>query len=152
MKITHYRGYALDPFQSEAIEYVEQNYSVLVSAPTGTGQNPCGGLLDRRDGPTRSMVVYTAPIKALSNQKFKEFKRLLGEEQVGILTGDVVINQEAPVLIMTTEIFRNLLHQDPERLADVAYCISTKFITSTIRIGAASGKKASFSCRPTCGF
>ena len=68
-------------------------------------------------------MVYTAPIKALSNQKFKEFKRLLGEDQVGILTGDVVINQDAPVMIMTTEIFRNLLHLDPGRLAHVAYVI-----------------------------
>src|SRR5690606_28327501 len=68
-------------------------------------------------------VVYTAPLKALSNQKVKEFKALLGEEQVGILTGDVVLRPDAPVMIMTTEIFRNLLHLEPHRVADVGYCI-----------------------------
>lgn len=123
MKITHYRGYALDPFQSEAIEYVEQNYSVLVSAPTGTGKTLVADYLIETMARQGKKVVYTAPIKALSNQKFKEFKKLLGDDKVGILTGDVVVNQDAPILIMTTEIFRNLLHQDPERLSDVAYCI-----------------------------
>ena len=68
-------------------------------------------------------AIYTAPIKALSNQKFKEFKAHIGESAVGILTGDVVINPDAPVLIMTTEIFRNLLQQSPERVADVRYVI-----------------------------
>lgn len=123
MEITEYRGYALDPFQSEAIEYVRQNYSVLVSAPTGTGKTLVADYLIEEMARRGRKVVYTAPIKALSNQKFKEFKRLLGDDNVGILTGDVVINQEAPVLIMTTEIFRNLLHQDPARVEDVAYCI-----------------------------
>ncbi|HHY09361.1 MAG TPA: DEAD/DEAH box helicase, partial [Firmicutes bacterium] len=68
-------------------------------------------------------VVYTAPIKALSNQKFKEFKAHVGEEAVGILTGDVVINPDAPILIMTTEIFRNMLQESPERVSDVRYVI-----------------------------
>src|SRR5690625_5036353 len=123
MDITEYRGYALDPVQSEAIEYVRQNYSVLVSAPTGTCKTLVADYLIEEMARRGRIVVYTAPIKALSNQKFKEFKRLLGDDNVGILTGDVVINQEAPVLIMTTEIFRNLLHQDPARLEDVAYCV-----------------------------
>ncbi len=121
--ITHYRGYALDEFQSQAIAYVEQNYSVLVSAPTGTGKTLVADYLIEEMARRGRKVVYTAPIKALSNQKFKEFKRLLGDERVGILTGDVVINPDASVLIMTTEIFRNLLHQDPARVDDVAYCI-----------------------------
>lgn len=102
---------------------MRQNYSVLVSAPTGTGKTLVADYLIEEMARRGQRVVYTAPIKALSNQKFKEFKRLLGEDQVGILTGDIVVNQDAPVLIMTTEIFRNLLHQDPERLASVAYCI-----------------------------
>src|SRR5690606_28186943 len=72
---------------------------------------------------SRKQIVYMAPIKALSNQKFKEFKALLGEEHVGILTGDVVRNPQGTVLIMTTEIFRNLLHSDRERLADTAHVI-----------------------------
>jgi len=113
----------LDPFQQEAIGWIQQNYSVLVSAPTGTGKTLVADYLIEEMARQGRRVVYTAPIKALSNQKFKEFKRLLGADHVGILTGDVVINPEAPVLIMTTEIFRNLLHQDPARLAEVAYCI-----------------------------
>lgn len=120
---TTYRGYVLDEFQKQAIELVQQNHSVLVSAPTGTGKTLVADFLIEEMARLGRRVVYTAPIKALSNQKFKEFKRLLGDDRVGILTGDIVINQDAPVLIMTTEIFRNLLHQDPERVADVAYCI-----------------------------
>lgn len=123
VEMTTYRGYKLDEFQREAIELLQQNASVLVSAPTGTGKTLVADYLIEEMARRGRRVVYTAPIKALSNQKFKEFKRLLGDEHVGILTGDVVINPEASVLIMTTEIFRNLLHQDPERLADVAYCV-----------------------------
>jgi len=118
-----YRGFKLDPFQLEAIEHIEARFSVLVSAPTGVGKTLIADYLIEKTYREGKQVVYTAPIKALSNQKFKEFKRLLGQDQVGILTGDVVINQDAPVMIMTTEIFRNLLHLDPARLANVAYVI-----------------------------
>lgn len=108
-----YRGFVLDPFQQEAIEYVDGNHSVLVAAPTGVGKTLIADYLIEKTYGESGRVVYTAPIKALSNQKFKEFKGLLGEEAVGILTGDVVVNPEAPILIMTTEIFRNLLQQSP---------------------------------------
>lgn len=118
-----YRGYILDPFQTKAIEAIEEGASVLVSAPTGTGKTLVADYVIERSFRAGEQVIYTAPIKALSNQKFKEFKRLLGEENVGILTGDVVINPDAAVLIMTTEIFRNLLHQSPGRLAGVTYTI-----------------------------
>ncbi|MGI6036277.1 MAG: DEAD/DEAH box helicase [Limnochordia bacterium] len=118
-----YRGFKLDPFQLEAIEHIEAGHSVLVSAPTGVGKTLIADYLIEKTYREGKGVVYTAPIKALSNQKFKEFKRLLGPDQVGILTGDIVINQDAPVMIMTTEIFRNLLHLDPARLAHVAYVI-----------------------------
>ncbi|MGI6038065.1 MAG: DEAD/DEAH box helicase [Limnochordia bacterium] len=118
-----YRGFTLDPFQLEAIEYIEQGYSVLVSAPTGVGKTLIADYVIEKNYREGKQVIYTAPIKALSNQKFKEFKRLLGPEAVGILTGDLVINQDAPILIMTTEIFRNLLHADLHRVADVAYVI-----------------------------
>lgn len=118
-----YRGFVLDPFQQEAVEYIDQNYSVLVAAPTGVGKTLIADYLIEKIYKENGRVVYTAPIKALSNQKFKEFKAIMGEDAVGILTGDVVINSEAPVLIMTTEIFRNLLQQSPERVADVRYVI-----------------------------
>lgn len=121
--IATYRGLTLDRFQREAIRAIEAGESVLVSAPTGTGKTLVADYIIEKTFREGRRVIYTAPIKALSNQKFKEFKRLLGDEHVGILTGDVVVQPEAPVLIMTTEIFRNLLHTDRERVADVAYVI-----------------------------
>lgn len=113
----------LDEFQIEAIQGIQAGDSVLVSAPTGTGKTLVADFLIEKTFHANKRSIYTAPIKALSNQKFKEFKRHLGEENVGILTGDVVIQPDAPVLIMTTEIFRNLLHTDRDRLSDVAYVI-----------------------------
>lgn len=95
---TTYRGLTLDPFQIEAIRLIEAGESVLVSAPTGTGKTLVADYLIDKTFHAGRRVVYTAPIKALSNQKFKEFKRLLGEEHVGILTGDVVVRPEAPIV------------------------------------------------------
>ncbi|MCP5107762.1 MAG: DEAD/DEAH box helicase, partial [bacterium] len=96
----------LDKFQEEAIAAVEANQSVLVSAPTGTGKTLIAEFLIKRSLMQERGVIYTAPIKALSNQKFREFERLF-PGKVGIITGDVNINPRAPLLIMTTEIFRN---------------------------------------------
>lgn len=118
-----YRGLVLDPFQREAISMILQGHSLLVSAPTGVGKTLVADYLIETMYQEHRRVIYTAPIKALSNQKYKQFKELMGEEAVGILTGDVVINPDAPVLVMTTEIFRNLLHLSPARVADVAYVI-----------------------------
>ncbi|NMB02308.1 MAG: DEAD/DEAH box helicase [Firmicutes bacterium] len=118
-----YRGFTLDPFQETAVNYIDQNHSVLVAAPTGVGKTLIADYIIEKIFREGGRVVYTAPIKALSNQKFREFKALVGEEAMGILTGDVVINPEAPILIMTTEIFRNMLQEDPERVADVRYVI-----------------------------
>lgn len=118
-----YRGYTLDRFQLEAIGHVEQNCSLLVSAPTGTGKTLIADYVIERCARRGERAIYTAPIKALSNQKYKEFKRLLGEENVGILTGDMVVNADAPIVIMTTEIFRNILHQSPSKLDGVTYTI-----------------------------
>src|SRR5690554_3948095 len=118
-----YHGYVLDPFQQEAVDYIDANKSVLVAAPTGVGKTLIADYIIEKIYREGGRVVYTAPIKALSNQKFREFKGVVGEEAVGILTGDVVINPDAPILIMTTEIFRNMLHEDPERVRNVRYVI-----------------------------
>lgn len=96
----------LDRFQEEAIAAVEADQSVLVSAPTGTGKTLIAEYLIKKSISENRGVIYTAPIKALSNQKFREFE-LLFPGKVGIITGDVNINPRAPLLIMTTEIFRN---------------------------------------------
>lgn len=118
-----FREYILDDFQIEAIKHLLAGSSVLVSAPTGVGKTLIADYLIEDAIKHGRRVAYTAPIKALSNQKYKEFKRLYGEEKVGIITGDVVINSEAEVTIMTTEIFRNMLQQDRERLADLSHVV-----------------------------
>lgn len=118
-----YREYRLDDFQRQAIAEILKGNSVLVSAPTGVGKTLIADYLIDQASRKGDRVIYTAPIKALSNQKFKEFKNLYGPERVGIVTGDVVINAEADICLMTTEIFRNILHQDRERLAGVSHII-----------------------------
>src|SRR3984893_2951832 len=101
--------YPLDDFQIEAIQALAKGHSVLVAAPTGTGKTVIGefGIFMARKYNTRA--IYTTPIKALSNQKFGDFRARWGEDEVGLLTGDVVVNRDAPVLVMTTEVLRNAL-------------------------------------------
>ncbi len=118
-----YRGLTLDAFQQEAIEALEEGSSVVVVAPTGTGKTLVADYLVEKAIKEKRRIIYTAPIKALSNQKFKDFKALFGEELIGIMTGDVVINPDAPVLIMTTEIFRNQVITEDPGLAHVSYII-----------------------------
>lgn len=97
-----------DRFQKEAIGHIEQDHSVIVSAPTGSGKTVIAEYVIKDCLARGRGVIYTAPIKALSNQKYRDFKESFGDK-IGILTGDVSINSTAPVLIMTTEIFRNKL-------------------------------------------
>lgn len=109
-----FHGLKLDRFQIEAIDHVDAGASVIVSAATGTGKTLIADYVIDRAFKQGKKVFYTAPIKALSNQKFADFSRAYGKENVGILTGDVVFNAKAPLLIMTTEIYRNmLLAEDP---------------------------------------
>jgi superfamily II RNA helicase len=104
--------FKLDPFQEEAINYSRQNHSVIVSAPTGAGKTLIAEHIIEDCIKNGSGVIYTAPIKALSNQKFRDFSRKY-PQATGILTGDVSINRNAPILIMTTEIFRNAIMVNP---------------------------------------
>jgi superfamily II RNA helicase len=118
-----YKGYVLDDFQRQALAFIEQGRSVIVSAPTGVGKTLIADYLIEKAVAEGKRVIYTAPIKALSNQKYRQFKASLGEEQVGIITGDIVVNSNAPVLMMTTEIYRNMALTDPARAADIHYLI-----------------------------
>ena len=119
----HYRGFELDPFQIRAVAAIQAGKSVLVSAPTGTGKTLVADYLVERAAKAGQRVVYTAPIKALSNQKFDEYCALCGPEHVGLLTGDVAIRPEAPLCIMTTEVLRNQLITADVRLTDLAWVV-----------------------------
>jgi superfamily II RNA helicase len=107
------KEFKLDRFQEEAISYARKGNSVIVSAPTGAGKTLIAEYIIEDCIKKKKGVIYTAPIKALSNQKFRDFRKKYGEH-TGILTGDVSINRNAPVLIMTTEIFRNAILVDPD--------------------------------------
>lgn len=117
-----YKQYTLDRFQEEAIHSIEQNNSVIVAAPTGAGKTLIAEYAIEKYIKAGERIIYTAPIKALSNQKYRDFSRDYGDK-VGLITGDVVINPEAPTLIMTTEIFRNTIFDDVDRLGDIRYVI-----------------------------
>jgi ATP-dependent RNA helicase HelY len=108
-EIVEYRGLKLDRFQREAIEALQRGDSVLVAAPTGTGKTVVADWIVDDAMSRGCSVIYTAPIKALSNQKFRDYCSLFGEENVGLVTGDLVIRREAPCKVMTTEILRNML-------------------------------------------
>ena len=117
-----YKGLELDRFQEEAIAAINRDTSVIVTAPTGAGKTVIAEYAVEKCLQTNSRVIYTAPIKALSNQKYRDFHAEYGDK-IGIVTGDVVLNPYAQVLLMTTEIFRNTIFDDIERLQDVSYVI-----------------------------
>lgn len=118
-----YKNFTLDKFQVKAIKAINNNHSVVVSAPTGSGKTLIADYIINRDVKQGIRVIYTAPIKALSNQKYKEFSKEYGKDKVGLMTGDIVINPGAKVLIMTTEIYRNMTLSDDELLKDLSYVI-----------------------------
>jgi len=105
--------FELDQFQQEAIAALNAGKSVVVCAPTGSGKTLIGEYSIYRALAQGGRVFYTTPLKALSNQKLRDFRKKFGEENVGLLTGDNSINRDAPVLVMTTEIFRNMLYGTP---------------------------------------
>jgi superfamily II RNA helicase len=115
-------GMVYDEFQRKAIEHIESGHSVIVSAPTGAGKTVIAEYVICDCLARDTKVIYTAPIKALSNQKFRDFQETFAGK-IGILTGDVSINPHAPVLIMTTEIFRNKLLEGAGGLEEYSWII-----------------------------
>eukprot|EP01053_Blabericola_migrator_P002032 Blabericola_migrator_1__2031@NODE_1554_length_4294_cov_81_630471_g1019_i0_p1_GENE_NODE_1554_length_4294_cov_81_630471_g1019_i0NODE_1554_length_4294_cov_81_630471_g1019_i0_p1_ORF_typecomplete_len1035_score206_49rRNA_procarch/PF13234_6/7_2e33DEAD/PF00270_29/7_4e26DEAD/PF00270_29/4_7e03DSHCT/PF08148_12/2_6e15Helicase_C/PF00271_31/7_6e12ResIII/PF04851_15/8_8e11ResIII/PF04851_15/7_7e02Flavi_DEAD/PF07652_14/1_6e10Flavi_DEAD/PF07652_14/6_6e03AAA_16/PF13191_6/0_015DUF3638/PF12340_8/0_022AAA_19/PF13245_6 len=114
-------SYKLDPFQDAAIQCLELGESVLVAAHTSAGKTTVAEYaiaMALRDG---SRVVYTSPIKALSNQKYRDLAEQFGD--VGLMTGDVTLNPEASVIIMTTEILRSILYRGSELVREVRWVV-----------------------------
>ncbi|WP_287155700.1 DEAD/DEAH box helicase [Candidatus Solincola tengchongensis] len=115
--------FPLDDFQLQAIESLARDRSVLVVAPTGSGKTVVAEfavwLAERQGGRT----FYTTPLKALSNQKFRDFGDIYGPDAVGLLTGDNSINPQAPVVIMTTEVLRNMIYERSPDLYDLRYVV-----------------------------
>jgi ATP-dependent RNA helicase HelY len=104
-------AFPLDAFQRDAIEALDLGQSVLVAAPTGAGKTVVAEYaIERAIGAGRK-CFYTTPLKALSNQKFGDFVAVYGPDMVGLLTGDNTINGEAPIVVMTTEVLRNMLYE-----------------------------------------
>jgi superfamily II RNA helicase len=101
--------FPLDPFQIQAAEHLAAGHSVLVAAPTGTGKTIVAEFAIWQARQAGQRAIYTAPIKALSNQKFRDLRLRHGAREVGLLTGDIVENPAAPIVVMTTEIYRNML-------------------------------------------
>ncbi len=115
-------NFIYDSFQENAIKALEGNSSVLVAAPTGAGKTVIADHVIDIALSTGKQVIYTAPIKALSNQKYREFSQKY-DGLVGIITGDVSINPDAPIRIMTTEIYRNSLLDEPDSFENVSWVI-----------------------------
>jgi superfamily II RNA helicase len=101
--------FALDDFQHEAFHALDSGHSVLVSAPTGSGKTLVAAYAVHRALAAQGKAFYTTPLKALSNQKYAELVGSYGEKHVGLLTGDTTLRPRAPVVVMTTEVLRNML-------------------------------------------
>src|SRR5829696_6526545 len=116
-------GFSLDPFQVEACEALEEGSGVLVCAPTGAGKTVVGEFAVHKALAEGRKAFYTTPIKALSNQKYADLVARYGEKQVGLLTGDNAVNGDAPVVVMTTEVLRNMLYAESPAIEGLGYVV-----------------------------
>ncbi|WP_336085514.1 DEAD/DEAH box helicase [Nocardia sp. SSK8] len=116
-------SFELDPFQRTACAALEDGHSVLVCAPTGAGKTIVGEFAVHMALATGGKCFYTTPIKALSNQKFADLTARHGRDTVGLLTGDQSINPDAPVVVMTTEVLRNMLYASSDALHGLSYVV-----------------------------
>jgi len=115
--------FELDPFQIEACHALENGKGVLVAAPTGAGKTIVGEFAVDLVINSGGKCFYTTPIKALSNQKFSELSEKYGESKVGLLTGDTSINSEAQIVVMTTEVLRNMIYSNSTTINDLKYVV-----------------------------
>ncbi len=115
--------FPLDDFQLQACEAVEAGKGVLVAAPTGAGKTIVGEFAVHLALATGRKAFYTTPIKALSNQKYHDLVRVHGAQNVGLLTGDSSVNGEAPVVVMTTEVLRNMMYAGSSTLTGLGFVV-----------------------------
>ena len=128
VELSHLYPFKLDDFQLEAITHLDESKSVVVCAPTGSGKTAIAEFAVELALRSNQRCYYTTPLKALSNQKLYDLRKKYGEDKVGLLTGDISINRDAPIVVMTTEVFRNMLYGtlfgDVKRnLKDVAFVV-----------------------------
>lgn len=117
------RGLVADDFQARAFDAVDAGSSVLVAAPTGSGKTLVADYAIERALALGRTAVYTTPIKALSNQKLRDLVALHGRQNVGLITGDRSVRPASPVVVMTTEVLRSLLHDESRLLADLGVVV-----------------------------
>ncbi|MFJ2113467.1 DEAD/DEAH box helicase, partial [Streptomyces sp. NPDC087850] len=115
--------FGLDPFQIEACQALEAGKGVLVAAPTGSGKTIVGEFAVHLALAEGRKCFYTTPIKALSNQKYTDLAKRYGADKVGLLTGDNSVNSDAPVVVMTTEVLRNMLYASSPSLLGLGYVV-----------------------------
>ncbi|MBK8098511.1 MAG: DEAD/DEAH box helicase [Planctomycetes bacterium] len=116
-----FKGFTLNAFQVAAANAIEAGKNVLLAAPTGAGKTLVAEYAIEQAVRQGRRAIYTSPVKALSNQKFRDFKA--SGLEVGLMTGDLTMHPDAPLVIMTTEIFRNAVFEDPERFHDTDFAI-----------------------------
>lgn len=114
-----------DAFQIEAMAIISRGDSVVVCSPTGSGKTLVAEYAAFKAVEEGRKIFYTTPLKALSNQKFHDFQEQYGEDKVGLLTGDIAINRDAQIVVMTTEVFRNMLYgiQEDSKLLNQVSCV-----------------------------
>ena len=115
--------FQLDPFQVQACEALERGHGVLVCAPTGAGKTVVGEFAVHLALAAGRKCFYTTPIKALSNQKHNDLVRRYGAQNIGLLTGDQSVNGDAPVVVMTTEVLRNMLYAGSDALQGLSHVV-----------------------------
>jgi ATP-dependent RNA helicase HelY len=115
--------FALDPFQEQACHALAKGKGVLVAAPTGAGKTIVGEFAIHLGLEKNQKVFYTTPIKALSNQKFAELVARYGPERVGLLTGDTNTNSDAQIVVMTTEVLRNMIYANSDSLIELGFVV-----------------------------
>src|SRR5205807_5947639 len=116
-------GFELDTFQERALDALDAGRSVLVAAPTGSGKTLVAEYAAAKALASGEKAFYTTPLKALSNQKYGDLMRRHGADNVGLLTGDNVINGDAPVVVMTTEVLRNMIYADAPALRGLQWVV-----------------------------